>query len=151
MHNLIGMDGAGVSLEEYLGAGVKTFRAVANTVIPEAERLGDAGWRECEAIVARALSDRPASVHRQLRMLLGIIEHGARFRYGRRFSRLEAERRARWLAAFQDSPFLLLRRGLWGVRTLALMGFYGRPAAAAEIGYAPSRLGWEAADVKATT
>jgi len=44
-------------------------------------------------------------------------------------------RRANFLDRLQRAPLLLLRRGLWGVRTLILMGYYGRPAAAKEIGY----------------
>ncbi len=37
-----------------------------------------------------------------------------------------------------------LRRGFWGLRTLALMGYYARPAAAASVGYHADPRGWEA-------
>jgi hypothetical protein len=121
-----------------------TFRAIVRTVIPEAEGLGDGDWSELESIVERALADREPAIVRQLRLFLRLIEQGARLRYGRAFSRLDAPRRTRFLAALQDSPALLLRRGFWGLRTLAFMGYYGRPAAAAEIGYRPSPLGWTA-------
>jgi hypothetical protein len=39
---------------------------------------------------------------------------------------------------------LLLRRGIWGLRTLAFMAYYERPEAAAEIGYRATARGWEA-------
>jgi hypothetical protein len=65
-------------------------------------------------------------------------------RRGRRFPRLAPAGRVRCLLRFQDSPILLLRRGFWGLRTLAFMGYYGRAEAAAGIGYAASAAGWEA-------
>jgi hypothetical protein len=120
------------------------LRAVVETVVPEATALGEAGWRELEAIVEEAVAGRPASVRRQLGALLVLIENAAGVRYGRRFSQLDPLRRTRFLESLQDGPVLLLRRGVWGLRTLALMGYYARPAAAAEIGYTPTSHGWEA-------
>jgi hypothetical protein len=43
-----------------------------------------------------------------------------------------------------QEPALLLRRGSWGLRTLVLMGYYGRPDAKQEIGYRADPRGWEA-------
>jgi hypothetical protein len=120
------------------------FRAVAATVVPEAERLGPEEWRELEAIVEGALADRPRALRRRLGLLLHLVEHLPLLRYGARFTRLGAAPRARVLAALQDAPLVLLRRGFWGLRTLVLMGYYGRPAAAREIGYRADRRGWEA-------
>jgi hypothetical protein len=48
----------------------------------------------------------------------------------------------RFLEAVQDSRLTLVRRGFWGLRTLVLMGYYGRAQAAAEIGYQPRMGGW---------
>src|SRR5207244_1401337 len=53
-------------------------------------------------------------------------------------------RRARFLDSLQTSRLLLARRGIWGLRTLVLMGYYGRPRAAAAIGYRADPRGWEA-------
>jgi hypothetical protein len=38
----------------------------------------------------------------------------------------------------------IIRVGFWGLRTLALLGYYARPEAAEEIGYTADRRGWEA-------
>ena len=120
------------------------FRAVATCVVPEAGRLDAAQWDEVEAIVARAIAARPRGVRRQVALFLELLEWLPLFRYGRRLSRLDPARRARFLALVQRAPLLLLRRGFWGVRTLVLMGYYGRPAAAADIGYRADARGWEA-------
>ena len=120
------------------------FRAVAACVVPDATRLDAAQWDEVEAIVARAIAARPRAVRRQVALFLELLEWLPLFRYGRRLSRLDPARRARFLDLVQRAPVLLLRRGFWGVRTLVLMGYYGRPAAAADIGYRADARGWEA-------
>ncbi len=120
------------------------FRAIATTVVPEAARLGAAEWADVEAIVTRALAARPARLQRQVALFLRLLDWLPLLRYGRRFTELDAGRRTRFLAFLQDNTPLLLRRGFWGVRTLALMGYYGRPAAAAAIGYRADPRGWEA-------
>ncbi|MBI4409360.1 MAG: hypothetical protein HY561_06600 [Gemmatimonadetes bacterium] len=120
------------------------FRAIAATVVPEAARLGEAEWSELEGSVEKAVAERPPKMRRQLRLLIRTLELLPVFRYGRRFSRLDAAARRRFLEKIQDSPILLLRRGFWGLRTLVLLGYYTRAAAAGEIGYAADPRGWDA-------
>jgi hypothetical protein len=48
------------------------------------------------------------------------------------------------LRGLERSPLLLLRRGVWGVRTLAFMACYAQAGARRRIGYAASPSGWEA-------
>ena len=122
----------------------EAFRAVAETVVPEAARLDPAEWNDVERIVTRAIAARPGRLQRQLAMLLRFLEWIPLFRYGHRFSRLDPARRARFLDSLQTSRLLLARRGIWGLRTLVLMGYYGRPRAAAAIGYRADPRGWEA-------
>ncbi len=120
------------------------FRAIAATIVPEAGELTDAEWNEMEALVERALADRPASMRRQRRLLVRLIELLPRARYGRAFTALDAARRTRVLEAMQSAPVLLLRRGIWGLRTLVFLGYYSRPAAAASVGYRADPRGWSA-------
>lgn len=120
------------------------FRAIGATVVPEAGRLDEHGWNDLEQIVSEAIGQRPPRLRRQLITLIRLVEILPVVRYGRRFSALDPERRARVLAALQDAPLLLVRRGIWGLRTLVLMGYYGRPAAWSEIGYRGTARGWEA-------
>jgi hypothetical protein len=122
----------------------RTFRAVSVTVVPEAARLDDPGWREMERGVEQALALQPPARRRQLLLFIRALDWLSILRWGRHFRALDATRRARVLAALQDVPLLLLRRGFWGLRTLVLLGYYTRPEAAAEIGYHADRRGWEA-------
>lgn len=120
------------------------FRAVVTTVVPDAAALDAAAWTEIDAIVDAQMSQRPAALRRQLGVLLRLVQWLPFLRYGRAFTALDGARRARVLAALERAPLLLLRRGFWGLRTLALLGYYGRPAAAAEIGYRGDPRGWGA-------
>lgn len=120
------------------------FRAVAMTVVPDAETLDAAAWSEVDAIISGQLAQRPPALRRQLGALLGLVQWLPLLRFGRPFTALDADRRTRVLAALERAPALLLRRGIWGLRTLALLGYYARPAAAAEIGYRGTPRGWEA-------
>jgi hypothetical protein len=121
-----------------------TFRAVAVCVVPEAASLDEAGWSEVEAIVETALAARPAGLQRQLGLFLRVIELFPLLRHQSRFSRLPVATGTRVLGRLERSRVLLLRRGFWGLRTLVLMGYYARPAAAVEIGYRAQRRGWAA-------
>ena len=120
------------------------FRAIAATVVPEAARMDGATWADVEGLIEEALATRPPAVRRQLRLLVRVIDVLPVVRYGRRITALDPERRTRVLAWVQNAPFLLLRRGLWGLRTLIMLGYYARPTAAAEIGYRAHPNGWEA-------
>lgn len=120
------------------------FRAIVVTIVPEASRLDDRGWQHLDSLVEDMLEQRPAALARQLRLLLNLIEWLPVARYGRSFSALDPARRGHVLAYLQDHPIELVRVGFWGIRTLALLGYYGRAEASQAIGYAADARGWEA-------
>jgi hypothetical protein len=120
------------------------LRAVVTTVVPDAATLDAAAWTEIDTIVAGQLAQRPAALRRQFGALLGLVQWLPVLRYGRPFTALDVARRTRVLAALERARALLLRRGFWGLRTLALLGYYVRPGAAAEIGYRGDPRGWAA-------
>jgi hypothetical protein len=121
-----------------------TFRAIATAVVPEASTLDEAGWSALEALVEQTLSRKPAGMQRQLVTFVRAIEHLPRLRWGRPFTALAPEKRARFLSGLEHAPVLILRRGFWGLRTLVFLGYYARPEAAAAIGYRADARGWEA-------
>lgn len=120
------------------------FRAIATAVIPDAHRLDEPAWIEMETIVHQALALRPVRLQRQLLTFIRLVEWLPVIRFGCRFSQLDAARRTRVVQSLQDAPVLLIRRGVWGLRTLILMGHYGRAAVQRDIGYRGDPRGWEA-------
>ena len=109
----------------------KTFRAVSITVVPEAVRLDDSGWSEMERGVEQALALQPPARRRQVRLFIRAVDWLPVLCWGRRFCSLDPTRRARVLAVLQEVPLLLLRRGVWGLRTLVMLGWYTDPAVVA--------------------
>lgn len=125
----------------------RIFRAVCNAVVPEAAALPEAGWRDGMAAVETALAPQPETTKRQLRLFLQVLEQSARPRFGAPFTRLSPQQATRHLKSFERSPVSLLRKGFWGVRTLALMAYYARPEGAASVGYRGDPRGWTAREV----
>jgi len=120
------------------------FRAVVSTIVPEAAALDGQGWHDLLQVIEALLHDRPASLKRQLRLFLGAIQWLPVVRHGRPFTRLNPAARRSVLARFESDRIQKIRVGFWGLRTIVLAGYYGRPQAAAAIGYAASPRGWEA-------
>jgi hypothetical protein len=126
-------------------APVRTvFRAVFVTVVPDAKQLDEPGWLALEAQVEDLLEFRPPTLRRQLQLFLRAIEWLPVLRYGHTFTALRDEQRSRVLRYLQDHPVERIRCGFWGLRTLAFLGYYGRPEGARAIGYGPDPRGWEA-------
>ncbi|MBZ5621293.1 MAG: hypothetical protein LAQ69_21575 [Acidobacteriia bacterium] len=125
-----------------MDAGI--FRAVVTTIVPESASLDDQGWRDLELVVENLLRDRPQNLKRQLRLFLRFIQFLPLVRYGRPFTLLNQAARTRVFAHLQNAPIQKVRVGFWGLRTIVLAGYYGRPEAARSLGYAASPLGWEA-------
>lgn len=119
------------------------FRALTVACVPAAASLDEDAWTRALAIVDGALADRPAPVRRQLALFVRVVEVLARLRHGKGLERLAPERTRRLLEALERSPLLLLRRGTWGLRTLAFMGYYGQEDVRRALGYAAALRGWE--------
>ena len=120
------------------------FRAVVSAVVPEGKEMDATGWSELETLVETTLQNRPRAMHRQLRLFIRAIQWLPLFRYGKRFTSLRAEQRMQILCYLQDHRLEVIRCGFWGLRTLALLGYYGRPEGVQATGYAADPRGWEA-------
>lgn len=120
------------------------LRVIGVTVVPEAAQLDEQQWVALEEIVRGALASRPRALQRQFTLLVHAIQWLALLRYGSRFTALNAARRERFLEQLQNAPILLVRRGIWGLRTLLLMGYYGRESGGRAIGYRADPRGWRA-------
>ncbi|MBI3664355.1 MAG: gluconate 2-dehydrogenase subunit 3 family protein [Acidobacteria bacterium] len=119
-------------------------RAIACTIVPEAAALDEKAWANFETLIDAALGDRPPALQRRLQLFLRAIDWLPVVRFGHRFASLQPAQRARFLAGLENHTVQLIRSGFWGLRTLVLLGFYGRPEAAAAIGYKADPRGWEA-------
>lgn len=118
------------------------FRALAAGFVPETEYATPAQWAQLEATVERAVAGRPAAMRRQLVLLLRAIGLLARLSTGREVARLAPAECTALLQRLAGSRVLLLRRGIWGLRTLVMLGWYTQPGVIAELGYRARPAGW---------
>lgn len=120
------------------------FRAAAEAILPAAGVLDEAGWAAVEKVVENALAQRPRKAQRQLILFLRVLNAYPLLRHRHRFHALPLEKRERILHNLERGRHILLRRGVWGVRTLVYMGYYTQPVHAANVGYRASARGWRA-------
>ena len=104
----------------------------------------NAWWSELERRILQALEARPPAVRRQLGVFVRVLEAASRIRYRTGLAGLDSRRRTALLESFAGSPVLLFRRGIWGLRTLVLLGWYTQPSVVSALGYRASPAGWEA-------
>lgn len=111
---------------------------VARRIVPEAAALDEAGVAQVLAIIDRALLDRGPEVGRKFSLFLDVLRWAPLVRYGATFPRLGPQQQDGVLRWFESAPVTLLRQGLWGLKSMVFLGYYGRTEAWEEVGYAPS-------------
>ena len=112
--------------------------------MPEIVELDETGWARLLEIAESALSARPPGVRRQVVLLVRALDSLALIRHGWRLATLDPARRRRFLDSMQRSRLLLVRRGVWGLRSLVFMGYYAHPEIHEQLGYRARPEGWEA-------
>lgn len=90
------------------------------------------------------IAGRRASVRLQLLLALNVIRLLAVLRFGRGLTRVDIERRRKFLESLQSSRALKLRLAVWGLRTLLFGGYYADPCRQGRLGYHPHPDGWDA-------
>lgn len=120
------------------------FRALVPAFVPETARATPEQWSALEATVDGALGRRPPGLQRQVAAFLRLLNLWARVRYRAPLTRLGPDDRQALVESFARSPLLLFRRGIWGLRTLVMLGWYTQDSVIAALGYRARAEGWEA-------
>jgi hypothetical protein len=120
------------------------FRLLAQAICPDARQLDEPGWAALERRVEGAVAQRPAAMRRQFVLFIRILAWLPVLTTGRAFELLPAASQVGFLHRVERSPFAMLRRGMWGLRTLVFLGFYTRPEARALTGWRADARGWAA-------
>ena len=117
------------------------FLAIAGRVVPEMAALSQDARASALGLVEHQLASRPERMRRELALFLSVIRWAPALRHGRPFDRLSPSQQDGVLRWLQDAPVTKLRSGFWGLKTLAFLGYYGRPEAGESIHYRPSNDG----------
>lgn len=120
------------------------LRPMLATFVPGAGDLSDEALEALLARVDERLAAEEPSLGRRLRLFVRVLDLFPLLGYGRTFRGLSPARRTEFCARVEKSRIALLRVGLWGLRTLLFLGWYGDPEVQARLGYRPDPRGWEA-------
>jgi hypothetical protein len=120
----------------------EVWRALVRRIVPRALAAGDPREEAFLRTVRGAVADRP-SLARPLATFLALVRWLPVLRYGARFDRLAPARQDAFLRWLERSRLGPLRQGFAGVRTLVLLGHYGRPEVGPSLRYQPTREGNE--------
>jgi hypothetical protein len=112
--------------------------------LPDANSLSESEWLVLYAVIDQALVSRPKAVRKQLSAFISLIRIMTFVRHAKSFTALPTRQRFGLLHSLETSRIAILRKGMWGLRTVLMMGFYARPNAAIAIGYRADRKGWAA-------
>lgn len=119
----------------------KFLLTIARRIVPESSALTPGEQAQFLDLVEDGLSLRTRSTQRQFTLFLSVVRWAPVLRHGRRLDRLDESRQDGVLRFLQDAPLQIVRSGFWGLRTLILLGYYGRPEVGPSIGYRPTRRG----------
>ncbi len=119
---------------------VAIFRAVAGTVVPSEPESPGGDAEPCIVVADEALGARAPADQKLVKTFLKVIDILPLLRFGRRFTKLDLARRERVLRFLERNRVPKLRAGFFGVKTFALMGYYGSTEAFEELGYPGPRM-----------
>ena len=115
----------------------KFLMAIAPRIVPDIAELDPQRKEEFLRIIDDALMVRSLSLRRQFSTFLSVMRFLPILRYGAPLEKLSFAKQDKVIGWFQDSPSALLRRGLWGLKALVFMGYYGQASVYERIKFTP--------------
>ena len=120
------------------------LRPLLATMVPAASGLDEAGLERVLARVDARLALEDPRLKWQLALFVRVLWWLPVLGTLRTFGGLSPAGREIFLHWVQACPVTKVRVGLWGLRTLLYLGWYGDPAVQAGLGYRPDFRGWDA-------
>lgn len=108
------------------GKKLKTFIAIADTIIPAVEGFPSGGDIQTAAVTDWALRRMPAELRNKLLLFVSVINLSGYFFGGKSFYKLSYQKRAQILRWFEFNKIGLFRIGFFGVKNYACMGYFTR-------------------------
>lgn len=117
------------------GARLTRFEALQNEIVPLSKSLSDQEREHSRELVNLVLEDKPAVIHFKIALFLLLIDTLSIFYGGHRFKNLKSTTKAKLLQFLFASRLGLLRKGFWGLSTLAKIGVYGQESLYPKLNY----------------
>lgn len=111
------------------------FEALQNCLVPRSQKFTRNESVRSTLLINELLHQQTVSSRNMLALFIMLIDLFSCIRYARSFRHLNAAKKKAVLNFFFDAPISLLRKGFWGLNTLARLGVYGQTELHDEIGY----------------
>lgn len=111
------------------------FTAFQRCVIPLSKEFSVDQQRQSLQLVHNLIRTRPAGDRLRVIVFLFAVDVLSVLSGGRWFRSLSADRQNRILGRLFRSSVPLIRKGFWGLNTLAKLGAYGQPSVYERLGY----------------
>ncbi len=124
------------ALSLFRGSRAATFLAIADRIVPGVGLRAPGAKSEATLRTAEVfMSSQDESVRAKLRLLLKVFDWGALLKYGRRFTRLPAEKQDGYLRAWEFSQFQIFRFAFSSLRNLVFVSYYTQQETWPTMGY----------------
>lgn len=117
------------------GSRLTRFEALQNELVPLSKSFTPAELEESRRLINLVLADKPLLIHFKIALFLRLIDFVSLITGGHSFKKLRSGTRRHVLDFFFSNPFPLLRKGFWGINTLAKMGLYGQSSVYPKLNY----------------
>ena len=121
--------------QPFNGKTLLRFELFQETLVPRSENFTPVEREASRELVNNLLSSQPPIILIKIKLFMVMIEVFALITQRNAFGQLTNENRNQVLDAFFGSPISLLRKGFWGLNTLARLGVYGQTTLHEELGY----------------
>jgi hypothetical protein len=133
----------GNSLKVFSDKDAKFLLVLAKRIVPDIATLPETEQLEVVCRIDDALWGREPALRMQFLAFLKILKLSFLPRHLKTFDRIKPAQQDDLIRKFEDHSIGKLRSGIWGVRTLIFMGYYGNPGRAKQFHYTPSLNGNE--------
>lgn len=124
------------SVTPYLsGERTKRFEALQNCLLPRSKQFNQLEKQRSTNSVNLLMSDQSEAARRKLSIFMGLIDLVCYLLHFKSFCQLSFEQQNQILNKFFNSPIGIIRKGFWGLNTIARLATYGQKELHDEIGY----------------
>ena len=116
-------------------ARARQFRSLQNFLVPLSQEFSAKEILESEHLVNELLAGKSKTLQLKMALFMWLIDCVSFLLGGSFFSGLSLVKKNLVMHFFFDSPVGLLRKGFWGINTLAKLGVYGQIWSYARINY----------------
>ena len=117
------------------GVRAERFEAIQGVLVPRSKAFDGAQQQESRRLINEVVGNMPPENQRKLSVFLLVIDLLAFVRGFKVFRRLSEAKQQQLMHWLYDNPVGLLRKGFWGLNTVAKLGVYGQSSLHQEIGY----------------